>query len=134
MAVSPANRSGSDPLVVLVVEDEFLLRCDVAEQLQDCGCTVLEADSGERAIAMCKSQMPVDVVLTDINLNGGPSGWDVAEAARAARPGVGVVYASGNGVDHSRCVSGSVFFSKPYRVSDILAACRRLSRAPRRRI
>ena len=127
MNVSPEH--GPDPLIVLVVEDEFLLRCDVADHLQDCGCTVLEAASGERAIAMCRSGVPVDVVLTDINLNGGPSGWDVAEEFRAARPGIAVVYASGDGIDRSRCVSGSVFFSKPYRVSDVLSACRRLPRS-----
>jgi len=75
---------------------------------------------------MCEAGVAVDVVFTDINLNGPSSGWDVAEAFRAARPATAVVYASGNAIDRCRCVPGSLFFAKPYRLSDILDACRLL--------
>ena len=124
MAVSSAN--GSNSLHVLVVEDEILVRDDIAHELRDCGCTVFEADTGEQAIAMCEAGVAVDVVFTDINLNGPSSGWDVADAFRAARPAIAVVYASGNSIDRCRCVRGSLFFAKPYRLSDILNACRHL--------
>ena len=124
MAIPSAN--GSNSLHVLVVEDEILVRDDIAHELRDCGCTVLEADTGEQAIAMCEAGVAVDVVFTDINLNGPSSGWDVAEAFRAARPAIAVVYASGNAIDRCRCVPGSLFFAKPYRLSDILNACRLL--------
>jgi DNA-binding response OmpR family regulator len=91
------------------------------QYLREHGCTVLEAETAERAIAMCGSTTHVDVLFTGINLDGSISGWDVAEAFRAARPGTEIVYTSGNGADRSRCVSRSQFFGKPYRLPDILA-------------
>jgi CheY-like chemotaxis protein len=123
VALSSVNSSGS--LIVLVVEDEFLVREHIAQYLQGGGCVVLEADTAEQAIAMCKAGAPVDVVFTDIQLNGSASGWDVAETFRTARPGIAVVYTSGNSTDRSRRVPDSLFFDKPYNTADILEACRR---------
>jgi hypothetical protein len=71
----------------------------------------------------------VDVVITDIHLGGGLTGWDVAEKFRAARSETLIVYTSGNAVDHTRKVPGSVFFGKPFRTADILKVCRGLSYA-----
>jgi hypothetical protein len=62
-------------------------------------------------------------------LNGSSSGWEVAEAFRAARPSIAVVYVSGDLVDHDRSVSGSLFFTKPYRPPDIFRACQVLTKA-----
>jgi CheY-like chemotaxis protein len=118
-----SSKSVSHPLVVLVVEDELLVRLDIAEYLENAGCLVLEARSSAEAVAMCRDGKGVNVLLTDINLDGSGSGWDVAEALRAAQPDMGVVYVSGNSADHSRRVHGSLFFNKPYRSSDILQAC-----------
>jgi CheY-like chemotaxis protein len=109
----------------MVVEDDVLVRDDIASYLRDAGCTVVEAATGEWAIALCRSGLAVDVVFTDINLSGTVSGWEVAEAFRAARTDIPVVYASGNGVDRARCVPDSVFLSKPYRPRDVLSACRK---------
>jgi hypothetical protein len=71
----------------------------------------------------------VDVVITDIHLGGGLTGWDVAEEFRAARSGIPIIYTSGNAVDGARKVSGSVFFGKPFRTADILKVCRGLGYA-----
>jgi CheY-like chemotaxis protein len=121
-----SSQTGSELLVVLVVEDEFLLRFEIVEYLRNCGWIVLEAWTANQAVAMCHGET-VDVLFTDINLGGAGSGWDVADALRAERPDAGVVYVSGNSVDHSRRVAGSEFFHKPYLTSDILQACRRLA-------
>jgi CheY-like chemotaxis protein len=114
---------------VLVVEDELLLRLGTAEYLRHCGFTVLEADTADKAIAMCRAGVEPDVLLTDINLNGLGDGWDVAEEFRAAHPDIGIVYTSGNSADRSRRVPGSFFFNKPYEGSDIADACRHLINA-----
>ncbi len=124
MAIASANHS--DHPIVLVLEDEFFVRQDIARYLEDSGCLVLEAATARQAMAICKAGTPVDILFTDINLNGTASGWEVAEAFRAVRPRIAVLYASGNCVDRARCVTGSRFFGKPYRQSDILAACRSL--------
>jgi response regulator RpfG family c-di-GMP phosphodiesterase len=55
VSVSVAN--GVRALAVLVVEDDFFVRCDVAGCLREAGYTVIETESGEAAIALCKSEM-----------------------------------------------------------------------------
>jgi CheY-like chemotaxis protein len=117
-------------LHILVVEDEAILRDDITSYLRDCGCVVHEADSAEQAVAMGRAGLRVDVLFTDINLNGTAEGWGVAQAFRIARPAVGVVYTSGSCVDQSPRVAGSLFFRKPYVRSEILATCRHVQKMP----
>ncbi len=111
--------------VVLVVEDEWLLREAIVATLQEAGWEVLEASSGEGALALLAAGRSINVLFTDIQLGGYLSGWDVAEAVRKARPGTPVIYASGNTVDARRRVPGSSFFTKPYVAADVVEACRK---------
>ena len=68
MSVSAAN--GAHTLAVLVVEDDFFVRYDIAGCLREAGYAVVEIGSGEEAVALCKSGMPIDMIVTDINLGG----------------------------------------------------------------
>jgi CheY-like chemotaxis protein len=122
------NRSPGNvrAFVILVVEDELLIRGNVVESLRDAGYVVVETESGEEAIAFCKSGISIDIVFTDINLAGAANGWDVVEAFRMERPKVPVLYTSGKPVDPARLIPGSVFVAKPYQVNDIMDACQRL--------
>ncbi|HEY6622074.1 MAG TPA: response regulator [Steroidobacteraceae bacterium] len=124
VSVSAVSNAGA--LVVLLVEDELLVRCDIATCMRDAGYVVLEAASGEEAIDFCNSGTSIDIVFTDINLSGVASGWDVAQHFRLAQPDVSVLYTSGKSIEHQRCVPGSVFVPKPYRNTDILKAVERL--------
>ena len=65
MSVSVAN--GARALVVLVVEDEFIVRCNVADFLSEAGYVVVETASGEEAIDLCKSDMLIDLVSRFLN-------------------------------------------------------------------
>jgi CheY-like chemotaxis protein len=112
--------------VVLVVEDEGLVRYQIAEALRDVGWVVIEASSAEHAIRVLKSAQQIDVVFTDIQLAGALSGWDVAEHGRSVQAALPVIYASGNSVDRSRRVVDSLFFDKPYVTSDVVDACSRI--------
>jgi DNA-binding response OmpR family regulator len=114
--------------VVLLVEDEWLLREELAGALRTAGWDVLEASSGERAVGLRRSGRHIDVILTDIQLGGALSGWDVAEQGRASRVAMQVIYASGNSVDRSRRVQDSLFFEKPYDTMKVVDACCRLRR------
>jgi CheY-like chemotaxis protein len=114
-------------VTVLVVEDECLVREDIVDYLQHSGCAVIEAESGERAIDICNSGTPVDVVFTDIQLRGAANGFDVADAFRAAHADIPIMYVSGNTGGQDRCVAGSLFFQKPYRAAEILNACLQLN-------
>jgi CheY-like chemotaxis protein len=127
MSVSTTN--GALDLVVLVVEDEFLVRCSIAERLREAGYRAVEAVSGEEAIAVAESAMSIDIVFTDINLSGAASGWDVAEFFRRNRPNAPVIYTSGKLADPQRRVPGSVFLPKPYKCTEVLAACQQLTAA-----
>jgi CheY-like chemotaxis protein len=114
---------GVGALVVLVVEDEWFVRRVIADFLQEAGCVVIEAEDGERAIHICNSGRQIGALFTDINLNGRADGWDIAEAFREACDNMPVIYTSGNPMDPSRRVPGSLWFDKPYQPLDILQAC-----------
>jgi CheY-like chemotaxis protein len=120
--------------VVLVVEDEWLVRMEIAEALDARGWNVVEASTGEAAIALLAGNSPIDLVVTDVRLPGAVSGWEVAEAFRAANSEVAVIYCSGNSTNSARQVSGSVFLTKPFRTEALLAAGERLcpGQLPRR--
>src|SRR5829696_926234 len=79
---------------VLVVEDEWLVRELIVGELLDAGFDVVEAESGEAALARYHEHNP-DVLFTDIRLPGQIDGWDVAERCRASNSDLPVVYATG---------------------------------------
>jgi CheY-like chemotaxis protein len=112
--------------VVLLVEDEWLVRDTAAKALRGAGWEVLEASSGERALVLLQSGQQIDIVFTDIQLAGALSGWDVAERGRESQAAMPVIYTSGNSVDRSRRVQDSLFFEKPYDPAKVADACCRL--------
>ena len=112
--------------IVVVVEDEWLVRAMIVDYLDANGCNVIEAASGEEAVALIDGHdQQLDVLFTDIRLGGALNGWDIAEIFRAHRPKIRVLYASGYSIEPPRSVSESEFFDKPYCPEDILAACTR---------
>ena len=108
--------------VVLIVEDQWLLREDAAHSLHSAGWEVIEAGSGEQALQVLLERRRVDAIFTDIQLGGTVTGWDVAEAFRATQPDIPVIYASGNPIDPVRQVTPSRFFTKPYAADAIIKA------------
>jgi CheY-like chemotaxis protein len=101
---------------VLVVEDEVLIGEMVCAALADDGFDVHVSHDAGDALRYLKSGKQVDVLFTDIDLPGGMDGGSLAREARELRPGLPVVYASGqaNGVRHTAKVPGSIFLQKPY--------------------
>ena len=83
---------------------------------------MVEAETGDRAVALLSESEPVDVLFTDIRLPGSFDGWDVAERYREAHPSLPVIYATGYAPGEHRLVPGSIFIRKPYRCSVILKA------------
>jgi CheY-like chemotaxis protein len=106
--------------VALVVEDEWLLRMEIADSLREADWEVLEASSGEGALAFLTESKRIDLLVTDIRLAGPLNGWEVAEAYRARIPNIGVIYASANAADLARQVPESIFLEKPCRIDTIL--------------
>ncbi|MFA5910865.1 MAG: ATP-binding protein [Vicinamibacterales bacterium] len=86
------------PIVVktiLVVEDEAAVRTTVRRQLETLGHKVMVAASAGVALPLLKGPEPPDVLVIDVVLGAGMSGIELAEAARAARPGLAVIFMSG---------------------------------------
>jgi CheY-like chemotaxis protein len=117
-------------MVVLVVEDEWLLRACVCVHLRAPGLRVLEARTGEAALSLLAGGERVDVLFTDIELASAMNGWDVAGRFRRLLPEMPVVYASGRASQPERGVPDSLFVAKPYEPDAIVEALSRLEHAP----
>ena len=110
---------------VLVVEDEWLVRDTVARELEDAGYAVIEAESGETALAAFEADK-IDLLFTDIRLPGAVDSWRLAETVRSMRPDLPVIYATGYSAAERRQVPESVFLGKPYRPSAMIQAAQKL--------
>lgn len=115
----------SPGLVVLIVEDNALIRLDLAISLDALGVTVLEAGSAEEALDLCNCGRHIDVLVTDINLGNGTTGWDVARAFWL-RDSIPVIYMSGNADNPLRHVPASAFMAKPCQPAGVIETCLRL--------
>ncbi len=94
---STLHKMLSQPQVVLVVEDEWLIRDTVVAVLAQAGFRVLEADQGETALATLQERGPaIDLLFTDIRMPGRLDGLELARRARALLPGLAILVASGN--------------------------------------
>jgi DNA-binding response OmpR family regulator len=83
--------------VVLVVEDDGLVRLTTADYLDSCGYTVLQASS-TAAAKRCFDDTAIDLVFTDVNMPGAQNGIDLAVWVQANHPGVPVLVTSGGAV------------------------------------
>jgi CheY-like chemotaxis protein len=110
---------------VLVVEDDDLVRTVVVDALEEAGFQVIEAATGEQAMARCKERT-ADALFTDITLPGRIDGWDIAEYCREADPHLPVVYATGYSIKLRRLVPGARLFQKPYNLGAVTETIRDL--------
>jgi DNA-binding response OmpR family regulator len=107
----------------LVVEDEWLLRMELVDELQSAGWSTLEASTGEEALALLDEMPAVHFLITDIRLTGPVDGWGVADRFRALHPNGAVIYVSANPDLAARRLPGSVFLGKPVEMRSVLATC-----------
>lgn len=80
---------------ILVVEDEVLVRMTIADYLRECGFQVAEAGSADEALAILNSEMPVDLVFSDVQMPGTMNGFGLAQWIRQHRPDLKVILTSG---------------------------------------
>ncbi|MDB5525181.1 MAG: sensor hybrid histidine kinase [Rhizobium sp.] len=81
--------------VVLLVEDEALIRMVVVEMIEELGYTALEAASGEEALNILEHNGAVDVMVSDLGLPG-LSGEQLALQVRSRWPQIAIVFATGS--------------------------------------
>jgi CheY-like chemotaxis protein len=118
----------SGSIVVLVVEDEPILRMDISDQLQDLGFKVLEAANADEAIDMLAANGDIQVMFTDVDMPGGSmDGLRLAAAVRDRWPPVRIIVTSGyRRVGLDDIPHGSRFFGKPYQSGAVAEAIREM--------
>jgi len=109
--------------VILVVEDDVFIR-EVAEMLiQDWGHQTLAASDVDEALAILRSPQHIDALFTDIYLKAlVHGGCDLALEAIALRPGLRVLYTTGNTItDKMKALlaEGTHFLRKPYTQNEL---------------
>jgi len=109
---------------VLLVDDEPLVRASTADMLAELGYAVVEAESGQEALAMLDAHAP-DLVITD-HLMPGISGTDLTRILAAERPGLPVLIISGY-ADLDGLPADIPRLTKPFRQADLAASVAGLS-------
>lgn len=116
---------------VLIVEDEPLVRMLAIEEFEEIGFIVYAAGDTTSALALLAQVEGLDLLFTDIQMPGIGNGWELGRKARALRPDIRVIYATGYGGEHAEPVEGSVTVRKPYLFSDIRIALVEVGLDPR---
>lgn len=83
------------PPVVLVVEDETLVRLVAVDVLTDAGCRVIEAAGAQEAITVLEAGVDIDVLLADVDMPPGPNGFELARSVQRRWPHVALIVTSG---------------------------------------
>src|SRR3984893_16300273 len=79
---------------ILVLDDDVLVRMPVVQFLRDCGYRVVEAATIDEAIALLEKTIPLDVVLSKIDIPGSMNGFGFAQWARSVRPELKILLAA----------------------------------------
>ncbi|HEX8570906.1 MAG TPA: response regulator [Caulobacteraceae bacterium] len=112
------DRAAAQPRV-LVVEDEMLVQMLVLDVVGDLGLEALEANDAPSALRVL-AEGPIDLMVTDVGLPG-MNGRQLAEAARALRPGLKIIFVTGygEGLDLDGLGDGVDMITKPFALDDL---------------
>jgi CheY-like chemotaxis protein len=120
--------SASKRPVVLIVEDELLLRMDAADAIKAGGFEVVEAANADDAIEILEARPDITVVFTDIQMPGSMDGLKLARAVRGRWPPIKIVATSGLvDVGEKDLPEGGRFLPKPYHARQLAAVLRELT-------
>lgn len=134
-----ANTPGEMPMgdgeLILVVEDDPLVRETVLDRLEALGYAVLEAGSVEQALSVIDAGEPVDLVFSDVVLPNGLSGFDLIARLRAQGRDIPALltsgHISGQSTSAARVDTTIELLPKPYSLPSLAGAIARTLRAPR---
>jgi CheY-like chemotaxis protein len=118
----------ADRPVVLVVEDDFLLRMDAVDIVRSAGFDAVEARNADEAIAILEARPNIHVVFTDVQMPGSMDGLKLAKFVKDRWPPIKIVATSGRvTVDENDLPEGARFIPKPYTPSQIIETFRALT-------
>jgi CheY-like chemotaxis protein len=115
------------PLVVLVVEDEMMLRMRVVDMVEDAGYVPVEAVDADEALIILQSRSDIALMLTDVQMPGSMNGLQLAHTVRERWPPIKIILASGQlKLSGSDIPQDSRFFGKPLQFDEIIAEMREM--------
>jgi signal transduction histidine kinase len=121
LAIASAMTGGHE--IILVVEDDKLVRSFVISQIQSLGYTTLAAIDAATALIIIKSPQQIDLLFTDMIMPGSMTGRQLADAALRFRPSMKVLFTSGYTEDaiihYGRLDADVLLLAKPYRKADL---------------
>jgi CheY-like chemotaxis protein len=110
--------------IVLVAEDEALVRMFAADLLDEAGFRVIEAVHAGEALLLLQARPDVQVLVTDVEMTGGSmNGFALAQQVRRRWPRIAIIVVSGRQMPgHGDLPEGVEFIAKPYRPTALLQA------------
>jgi DNA-binding NtrC family response regulator len=109
--------------VVLIVEDEPVIRFSTLDALEEVGHTVREAGNADEAMVLFRNHSDIDIVFTDVDMAGSMDGIRLSQRIRAMRPSIGIIITSGVvNLDPMLLPANTVFLPKPYQHDRLLDA------------
>lgn len=134
MAGSDSQASGlAQQQVVLVVDDEPLVRSLMVDVLEELGHVVLEASDGPEAMLILRSTEKIDLLITDVGLPNGMNGRQVADAARELRAELLVLFVTGYAdtavIGEGQLGAGMGILTKPFTMTAMAERVRTLIEA-----
>jgi CheY-like chemotaxis protein len=115
--------------VVLVVEDEMLVRMNATEAIEAAGFDVVEAGDADQAIAILEQRVDIHLIFTDIQMPGSMDGLKLAHFVKDRWPPIKIIATSGHArITDNDLPEGSSFLPKPYAAAEIASAIDRLIR------
>ncbi len=109
------------PAVVLVVEDEMLLRMRTVDMVEDAGFTSVEAVDADEAVAILESRSDIALLFTDIQMPGSMDGLKLAHAVHERWPPIKIILVSGQlKLANIDIPADSRFFGKPLEASEMI--------------
>ncbi len=130
-----AQGASNDPPVILLVEDELLVRMTAADELEEAGFQVLEAANADVALKVLEARSDEVVVLfTDVHMPGSMDGMELAEQVHARWPHVRLLISSGSARPHQDEIPDhGQFMPKPYHAETLVRHVYELMGAAERR-
>ncbi|UXS05473.1 response regulator (plasmid) [Agrobacterium tumefaciens] len=119
------NNAHRLPMTVLIVEDDALIRMDVADYLASEQINPVEAVNADEALAILQKRDDIQIVFTDVNMPGAMDGIELARLVRERWPALGIIVASGMvRPQRSTLPDDARFFEKPYDLERLSASMR----------
>ena len=109
--------------IVLVVEDEPLIRAFVREELEGAGFDVVEATNADQAISILERRSDIRLVFTDVDMPGSMDGAKLAAAVRDRWPPIHIIITSGKARPPIMPLD-AIFIPKPYIGQNVVTAMR----------